>query len=70
MYAYVKPASQVFSQEGQAIFPTRQSTIWGALALANSSVYARHANYVAGQHKYHNYLLTFRTPRCELILAS
>lgn len=56
MYSYLKPAGQVFSQEGQAIFTISRTTIWGALALANSNVYARHANYVAGQHKYHNYL--------------
>lgn len=56
MYAYVKPAGEVFSQEGQAIFPLNAVTIWGALALANSSVYNAHVNYVAGQHKYHNYI--------------
>jgi hypothetical protein len=56
MYAYVKPAQEVFSQEGQAIFPIRPVTIWGALAVANSSLYSTHVNYVAGQHKYHNYI--------------
>lgn len=56
MYGYIKPGDQVFSQEGQAIFPKLGVSHWGALALSNSSVFACHANYVAGQHKYHNYL--------------
>lgn len=56
MYGYIKPSGQVFSQEGQAIFPKADVSIWAALALSNSSIFSRHANYVAGQHKYHNYL--------------
>ena len=56
MYAYVMPCGQIFSQEGQALFPVSDGLFWQSLQLANSSVYARHANYVAGQHKYHNYL--------------
>ena len=40
MYSYIKPANQVFSQEGQAIFPLEKVSIWAALALSNSSIYA------------------------------
>jgi hypothetical protein len=56
MYAYVMPGGQIFSQEGQALFPVSHDLLWQSLQLANSSLYIRHANYVAGQHKYHNYL--------------
>jgi hypothetical protein len=56
MYAYFLPGGQIFSQEGQALFPVAQDLLWQSLQLANSSIYIRHANYVAGQHKYHNYL--------------
>lgn len=56
MYAYVMRPGQVFSQEGQALFPLTPELLWVALQLANSSVYSRHANHVAGQHKYHRYL--------------
>lgn len=56
MYGYIKPSNQVFSQEGQAIFPKMDVSNWAALALSNSSIFSRHTNYVAGQHKYHNYL--------------
>ena len=66
MYGYVKPKEQVFSQEGQAIFPSDEVPIWAALALANAAIYSRHANYVAGQHKYHNYLNKICLPASEL----
>jgi hypothetical protein len=56
MYAYVMPCGQIFSQEGQALFPVSDDLFWQSLQLANSSIYVRHVNYVAGQHKYHNYL--------------
>jgi hypothetical protein len=56
MYAYVMPAGQVFSQEGQALFPASPELLWASLQVVNSGIYIRHANYVAGQHKYHNYL--------------
>jgi hypothetical protein len=56
MYAYLLPGGQIFSQEGQALFPVAHDLLWQSLQLANSSIYIRHANYVAGQHKYHNYL--------------
>ncbi len=56
MYAYVRSAHEIFSQEGQALFPVGEASVWDVLALANPSLFQRHANYVAGQHKYHNYL--------------
>lgn len=56
MYAYLRGADEVFSQEGQALFPVGDASQWEVLALCNSSSFARHANYVSGQHKYHNYI--------------
>ena len=56
MYAYLKNEGECFSQEGQALFPNSDASVWDILALANSRVYSRHSNYVAGQHKYHRYL--------------
>ncbi len=56
MYAYLRAEQEVFSQEGQALFPVADATVWDVLAVANSAIFARHANYVAGQHKYHNYI--------------
>ena len=46
MYGYIKPKAQVFSQEGQAIFPIGKVSLWAALALTNSSVFSRHHNYL------------------------
>jgi len=66
MYAYVMPGGQIFSQEGQALFPVVPDLLWRSLQLANSSVYIRHANYVAGQHKYHNYLNLICLPTQQL----
>ncbi|MGP5459080.1 Eco57I restriction-modification methylase domain-containing protein [Psychrobacter celer] len=70
MYGYIKPKDQVFSQEGQAIFPVGTVSPWAALALTNSSIFSRHANYVAGQHKYHNYLNKICIPIKEVPSAS
>jgi hypothetical protein len=66
MYGYIKPRGQIFSQEGQSLFPRLGVSIWGALALANSCIYSLHANYVAGQHKYHNYLNKICLPTREI----
>jgi hypothetical protein len=66
MYGYIKPRGQIFSQEGQSLFPRPGVSIWGALALANSCIYSLHANYVAGQHKYHNYLNKICLPTREI----
>ena len=69
MYGYIKPKEQVFSQEGQSIFTLPGVSIWAALGLVNSRLYTRHANYVAGQHKYHNYLnkICLPTDRISII---
>ena len=56
MYAYLRGPDEVFSQEGQALFPIGDASPWEVLALTNSSSFSRHANYVSGQHKYHNYI--------------
>lgn len=56
MYGYLRGPQEVFSQEGQALFPVENASPWEVLALCNSSSFARHANYVSGQHKYHNYI--------------
>lgn len=58
MYSYIMPSGQIFSWEGQALFPHRLGDLWQILALTNSEVYSRLANLVAGQHKYTGYLNT------------
>ncbi len=56
MYAFVMPAGQVFSVEGQAIFPLKWQDIWQCLSLINSSPFQVAVNAICGQHKYHGYI--------------
>jgi hypothetical protein len=55
IYAYVLPAGQVFSNEGMAIFPIRESLRWETLAFVNSTLFQELMNTLAGQHKAHSY---------------
>jgi hypothetical protein len=56
MYAYVMQPRQVFSVEGQAVFPHSSSSYWQALAIINSSAFQSLVNQICGQHKYHGYV--------------
>ncbi len=56
MYAFVMNKDQVFSVEGQAIFPLDNSEFWQCLAILNSSSFQIAVNTVCGQHKLHGYL--------------
>jgi hypothetical protein len=56
MYAFVMNKEQIFSVEGQAIFPFDESQIWQCLAIINSSPFQLTVNTVCGQHKLHGYL--------------
>jgi hypothetical protein len=70
MYAYIMQPQQIFSMEGQAIFPLGSNSCWQVLAVVNSSVFQDLVNRVAGQHKVHGYinsvhLLTENIPDCS-----
>ena len=47
---------QIFSVEGQAIFPLDDSQIWQCLAIINSSPFQVAVNTICGQHKLHGYV--------------
>jgi hypothetical protein len=51
MYAYIMREGQVFSMEGQAVFPKEEVGIWKSMAILNSIPYQSIANKLAGQHK-------------------
>jgi hypothetical protein len=63
MYAYVMQQGQVFSVEGQALFPLQQFGVWGTLAFANSEFYQDFINQICGQHKLSGYL---NNAKCNL----
>ena len=56
MYAYVMQPGQVFSVEGQAVFPLCHAIFWQTLAIINSSAFQCLVNQICGQHKYHGYV--------------
>lgn len=56
MYAFIMNAGQVFSVEGQAIFPNRDDLLWQSVAIINSSPFQVATNAICGQHKLHGYV--------------
>lgn len=56
MYAFPMHADEVFSVEGQAIFPLDKVSIWQCLAVLNSSAFQEALNSICGQHKLHGYI--------------
>ena len=62
MYAYPMSGEQVFSLEGQAVFPQDGVNIWQCLAILNSSVFQKAVNAICGQHKMHGYVNAVHLP--------
>ena len=64
------PAGQVFSNEGQAIFPNDESDYYGILAYLNSSLVAYLLNSIAGQHKEAGYVGSIPAPPTTFVRSS
>lgn len=65
MYAYLMRPEQIFSVEGQAIFPIGNNNIWQVIAIINSSMFQYLVNQISGQHKLHGYINAIHLPRRE-----
>jgi len=62
-------ANQIFSVEGQAIFPFQNDQLWQCMAILNSSPFQLATNAICGQHKLHGYVnavhfATSEVPNC------
>ena len=56
IYGYLMHANEVFSVEGQAVFPETGASIWQCLAVINSAPFQESLNAICGQHKLHGYV--------------
>jgi len=63
------PSAQVFSNEGQAIFPNDRSDEYGLLAYLNASCVAYLLNTIAGQHKEAGYVGSIPAPPDSFIFS-
>lgn len=64
------PPGQVFSNEGQAIFPNTRRNDYGLLAYLNASCVAYLLNAIAGQHKEAGYVGSIPAPPEGFLLSS
>ena len=64
MYAFPMAAGGLFTNEGQAIFPTKWESVWELCGYLNTVVAQEFINQFAGQHKESGYVNLLSVPQC------